>query len=146
MRLRTILLTTLLLGLSAVPADAASRLTVRGAGFGHGVGMSQYGAMGYAKQGANYRDILAHYYTGTSLGTVAPNRVVRAGLLALRAAAEDAALQRGVAVQHLNDEQDTVQRGRLGEPSTRPVGRVVTAQTSRTDTAPASTPASRRCP
>ena len=29
-------------------ADAANRFSIRGAGFGHGVGMSQYGAMGYA--------------------------------------------------------------------------------------------------
>src|SRR5215208_3644809 len=63
--------------LSATAAHAASRLTIRGAGFGHGVGMSQYGAMGYAEQGAGYGDILAHYYTGTSLGTVEPTRVVR---------------------------------------------------------------------
>ena len=63
--------------LSATAADAASRLTIRGAGFGHGVGMSQYGAMGYAEQGAGYRDILAHYYTGTGLGTVETTRVVR---------------------------------------------------------------------
>jgi stage II sporulation protein D len=63
--------------LSATAAHAASRLTIRGAGFGHGVGMSQYGAMGYAEHGAGYGDILAHYYTGTSLGTVEPTRVVR---------------------------------------------------------------------
>ena len=61
----------------ASSASAASRLTIRGAGFGHGVGMSQYGAMGFAKQGANYRDILAHYYTGTGLGAVETNRTVR---------------------------------------------------------------------
>ncbi len=70
-------LTLAALLLSTAGADAASRFTIRGAGFGHGVGMSQYGAMGYAKQGASYSDILAHYYTGTSLGTVEPNRVVR---------------------------------------------------------------------
>src|SRR5215212_6106991 len=63
--------------LSATAAHAASRLTIRGAGFGHGVGMSQYGAMGYAEQGAGYGDILAHYYTGTSLGTVESTSVVR---------------------------------------------------------------------
>jgi stage II sporulation protein D len=74
---RLLLLTALAALVSTASADAASRFTIRGAGFGHGVGMSQYGAMGYAKQGASYRDILAHYYTGTSLGTVAPNRVVR---------------------------------------------------------------------
>src|SRR5215210_7441543 len=61
----------------AASATAASRLTIRGAGFGHGVGMSQYGAMGYAEQGAGYQEILAHYYTGTSLGTTEPTRLVR---------------------------------------------------------------------
>ena len=39
--------------------------TIRGAGFGHGIGMSQYGAYGYALHGATYRYILGHYYTGT---------------------------------------------------------------------------------
>ncbi len=42
---------------------------VSGAGFGHGTGMSQYGAYGFAKQGGTYPQILAHYYTGTTLGT-----------------------------------------------------------------------------
>lgn len=36
-------------------------------GYGHGVGMSQYGANVMAKQGSNYREILAHYYPGTVL-------------------------------------------------------------------------------
>ena len=36
-------------------------------GFGHGVGMSQYGAMVMAREGADYREILAHYYPGTRL-------------------------------------------------------------------------------
>ncbi|MEA2126120.1 MAG: hypothetical protein QOI80_2902 [Solirubrobacteraceae bacterium] len=56
--------------LLALPAGAgaASRFTVRGAGFGHGVGMSQYGAYGYALHDVTYDRILAHYYTGTELG------------------------------------------------------------------------------
>ena len=41
------------------------RVTVTTRGFGHGVGMSQAGANGMAQQGASYREILAHYYTGT---------------------------------------------------------------------------------
>jgi stage II sporulation protein D len=49
---------------------------VSGHGWGHGVGMSQYGAFGYAKHGVAYRGILAHYYPGTTLGT-APVRKVR---------------------------------------------------------------------
>ena len=37
-------------------------------GYGHGVGMSQYGANGMAKAGSSYRDILFHYYPGVGLG------------------------------------------------------------------------------
>lgn len=36
-------------------------------GFGHGVGMSQYGANGMAKNGSSYTQILKHYYTGVNL-------------------------------------------------------------------------------
>jgi stage II sporulation protein D len=61
---------------AATPAaDAATKFTVRGAGFGHGVGMSQYGAYGYAMQGTGYREILAHYYSGTAIGTQDPSTV-----------------------------------------------------------------------
>src|ERR1700750_760671 len=63
--------------LCAAPASAKSTFTIKGAGFGHGVGMSQYGAMGYAEHGATAPQILAHYYTGTALGTTDPNRTVR---------------------------------------------------------------------
>src|SRR5215211_2625353 len=75
---RTAALLTALAVLAAVPvtADAAVRHVIRGAGFGHGIGMSQYGAYGYALQGAKYTGILAHYYKGTSLST-APSRPVR---------------------------------------------------------------------
>src|SRR3954452_13960125 len=48
-------------------AGAASRLVITGHGFGHGIGMSQYGALGFAQHGVGYRDILAHYYEDTSL-------------------------------------------------------------------------------
>ena len=37
-------------------------------GYGHGVGLSQYGANEMAKAGSTYEEILAHYYTGTTLG------------------------------------------------------------------------------
>lgn len=36
-------------------------------GYGHGVGMSQYGAEGMALEGYSYKDILSHYYVGTSI-------------------------------------------------------------------------------
>jgi SpoIID/LytB domain protein len=40
---------------------------VRGAGFGHGVGMCQLGAIGMADRRAKYVDILRHYYAGARL-------------------------------------------------------------------------------
>ena len=49
----------------------------RGQGSNHGVGMSQYGARGRAAAGQTYDVILAHYYTGTTLGSVDPNQLVR---------------------------------------------------------------------
>jgi stage II sporulation protein D len=49
-------------------AGAATKWVVKGAGFGHGIGMSQYGAYGMAQGGAGYKEILAHYYTGTTIG------------------------------------------------------------------------------
>src|SRR4051812_17659042 len=51
----------------AAPASGATKLVVTGHGWGHGVGMSQWGAYGYAKHGWRYDRILAHYYPGTQL-------------------------------------------------------------------------------
>src|SRR3954447_13177738 len=78
MRARTLFLTLALLCL-VLPgtAAAASKFTIRGAGFGHGVGMSQYGAYGFAQNGWAYRDILGHYYTGTAIGNLDPGQRVR---------------------------------------------------------------------
>jgi SpoIID/LytB domain protein len=61
----------------ASPAAGAATLVIEGAGEGHGVGMSQDGALGYARHGYSYQQILAHYYTGTSIGLAPPNTVVR---------------------------------------------------------------------
>jgi stage II sporulation protein D len=64
--------------LAFAPAAGASvSWVVRGHGFGHGVGMSQYGAYGYAEHGKDYRFILAHYYRGTTIGQVTSTRIVR---------------------------------------------------------------------
>jgi stage II sporulation protein D len=72
-------LAAVLLPLAAsAPAHAADkRFYIRGAGYGHGVGMSQYGAYGYALNGRDAATILAHYYTGTKLDTTASGQVVR---------------------------------------------------------------------
>lgn len=42
-------------------------------GFGHRVGMSQYGAEAMAVKGSDYREILSHYYPGTTLKTYSQN-------------------------------------------------------------------------
>jgi stage II sporulation protein D len=60
---------------AATPAKASGTFQVSGAGFGHGIGMSQYGAMGFAEHGWNYQGILGHYYQDTSLARV-PNSTV----------------------------------------------------------------------
>jgi SpoIID/LytB domain protein len=74
-------LLTLALGTAAAalgtPRAGASTLVIEGAGYGHGVGMSQEGAEGFAQHGWSYGAILAHYYTGTTLGQAPAKSVVR---------------------------------------------------------------------
>lgn len=48
---------------------------VSGRGWGHGVGLSQWGAYGFARQGTSFDQILAHYYQGTTLGPAPLARV-----------------------------------------------------------------------
>lgn len=61
-------------------AVAVSTFVFTGHGWGHGIGLSQYGALGYAQHGLAYADIVAHYYPGTQLGA-APPRSIRVLLL-----------------------------------------------------------------
>lgn len=49
------------------PAGLISNITFKGLGWGHGVGLQQTGAQGWAKSGRDYRQILAHYYQGTNI-------------------------------------------------------------------------------
>ncbi|MDQ3677168.1 MAG: SpoIID/LytB domain-containing protein, partial [Actinomycetota bacterium] len=81
MRLRTIALAApacaAALAAATTPAHAASRLIIRGGGFGHGIGMSQYGTLGFAKHGKDHRFILGHYYRGTQLGKLDSSARVR---------------------------------------------------------------------
>src|SRR3954465_10476970 len=64
-RVLTLVLTALLV--LPASAGAATRWVVDGAGWGHGIGMSQYGAYGMARNGSNYRDILPHSSPGTEV-------------------------------------------------------------------------------
>ena len=54
---------------SAVSARSGS-FTIRGAGWGHGWGMSQYGAYGAARKGLSWKQILTFYYPGTRVSSV----------------------------------------------------------------------------
>jgi len=68
-----------LLAVAAPAWTATTNVTMVGRGWGHGIGMSQWGAYGYAKHGWTYKEILKHYYTGISLGQV-DNAVIRVRL------------------------------------------------------------------
>ncbi|WP_205471245.1 SpoIID/LytB domain-containing protein [Nocardioides sp. SYSU D00038] len=82
--LTTLLLATLILGATLLPATpttaaarapevyrvpaSATQVEIVGRGYGHGHGMSQYGAQGAALQGRNHRQIVQFYYPGTTWG------------------------------------------------------------------------------
>src|SRR5437588_597977 len=59
----------------AQPPAGTPTFVVSGHGWGHGVGLAQWGSYGYAQQGLTYDEILAHYYPGTTLGSAEVSRV-----------------------------------------------------------------------
>jgi SpoIID/LytB domain protein len=61
---------------TVVTSPAPSVVVVTGHGWGHGLGLSQWGTYGYALHGWTFDRILAHYYSGTTLGP-APVSTVR---------------------------------------------------------------------
>ncbi|HEX5630519.1 MAG TPA: SpoIID/LytB domain-containing protein, partial [Acidimicrobiia bacterium] len=52
------------------PARAGTSFTFSGGGYGHSVGLSQFGAYGMAREGYTWSEILGHYFTGTTAGPV----------------------------------------------------------------------------
>ena len=48
-------------------SGAIEQLTIRGGGYGHGIGMCQFGAIGRARAGQDYKTILTSYYQGTTV-------------------------------------------------------------------------------
>ena len=58
-------------------ADGMDRYTFYGKGWGHGIGMSQYGAYGAARKGLKWEKILAFYYPGTKLKKMSSNTVLK---------------------------------------------------------------------
>lgn len=73
------LLTAVVLALLAPGAGAAKKKSISfrlaGAGFGHGIGLSQYGAQGLATHDKSYSEIIKHYYTGVSIGQAATKTI-----------------------------------------------------------------------
>ncbi|MDQ4065466.1 MAG: hypothetical protein M3161_05410, partial [Actinomycetota bacterium] len=69
MRRLGVVFLVVLMGVTVLPtsAHAARTVTITGGGWGHGIGMSQYGAYGRARNGASAAKILKHYYTGVQL-------------------------------------------------------------------------------
>ena len=77
-----LLATTLVLPAPRAHADSAvaplsGTFTVRGSGWGHGFGMSQYGAYGAARSGRTWKQILAFYYPGTKVSTMPSGTVLK---------------------------------------------------------------------
>jgi SpoIID/LytB domain protein len=62
------------------PTTLGSSIRLHGRGYGHGVGLSQYGARGRALAGQQAEHILAHYYRDTELGSVALDTPIRVRL------------------------------------------------------------------
>ncbi len=76
MRARLISLAAVLAALLVPASASAADLVVDGRGWGHGVGLSQYGAYGFAlRDGRDYRFILAHYYAGSSYDRAPATRI-----------------------------------------------------------------------
>lgn len=67
--------------LGAAPARAGRSVTIRGGGWGHGIGMSQYGAYGRALNGKGAEAILERYYSGTEVSAARLPSKLRVGLL-----------------------------------------------------------------
>jgi SpoIID/LytB domain protein len=63
------------LAVLAMPAGASAKWVIKGRGWGHGVGMSQYGAYGFALHGRGYRGIVGHYYKHSRIGHAGQHRI-----------------------------------------------------------------------
>jgi SpoIID/LytB domain protein len=80
-----------------VPATAQARrvVIIRGGGWGHGIGMSQYGAYGQALNGRSARQILEKYYSGAHVRTKKMPSSVRVGLMQARSSIAFSSIGRG---------------------------------------------------
>ena len=63
------------------PCGPPDQFTIAGSGWGHGIGMSQWGAYAMAKEGRDAPSIVSHYYSGTQVAPVQDDMEVRVSLL-----------------------------------------------------------------
>jgi SpoIID/LytB domain protein len=75
MRRLTLPVAILIALVSAASAAASPVFVFKGHGWGHGVGMSQYGALGRANDGQDYKQILDFYYDGTNVGQTSRGKI-----------------------------------------------------------------------
>lgn len=88
--------------LAAVPADAvAFKWKLKGGGYGHGIGLSQYGAEGMARHDKNFREIIKHYYTGVEIEK-AKTRSIRVLLQASKSSVQVKGATRASGGKHLS--------------------------------------------
>jgi len=85
-RLKTLILAlaaaAVLAGFVFAPAASAATgdFVISGRGYGHGAGMSQWGAWAAAREGVKYDAILAFYYPGTTLTALSPSQLIKVRL------------------------------------------------------------------
>ena len=53
-----------------ISIDSYKNVTIEGKGYGHGVGLCQWGAIGQSIIGINYKNILSHYFPGTKIKSI----------------------------------------------------------------------------
>jgi len=111
--LRAALAAALVASLLATPAGAAGSYRFNGSGWGHGIGLSQYGALGLAQEGWGPARIVKHYYTNTTVAHRDPPKGrFRVGLLQRRQTIT-VTVQRGAVALRLNKGRaiETIRKG-----------------------------------
>jgi SpoIID/LytB domain protein len=78
--LLAIVLTPIAPARAAVNPSVPAHFIVSGSGFGHGVGMSQIGALGQALEGKSASDILSYYFPGTTIAPYPDNQDIRVNI------------------------------------------------------------------
>jgi len=97
--------------LGAAPAQARTLFTLTGHGWGHGIGLSQYGALGYAQHGWAYDAILRHYFQGAHVAPLSAGVQERVLLASGRSAIEFGASSKLTVVDEGGTSKTTLHSG-----------------------------------